>query len=128
MQSFMWAEKLQQDQGIKATAEAAAKHGEALMHNEPSVSLEDVFKAKQGEPPYTWLQLAPQKMSCGKDVCSALDNRFNQYTFVFIPITLYTIYMLRSWISRTVCARALKNVELHPQIKQQGPSCRHSPQ
>ena len=43
MQSFMWAEKLQQEQGIRATAEAAAKHGEALMHNEPSASLEDVF-------------------------------------------------------------------------------------
>lgn len=49
LQSFMWAERLQKEHGIKEPAQAAVQHGEALMHNEPAVSLQDVFKAKQGD-------------------------------------------------------------------------------
>ena len=49
MQSFLWAEKLQQDHSLQSVAKEAAQHGEALMKNEPAVSLEDVFKAKQGQ-------------------------------------------------------------------------------
>ena len=49
LQSFMWAERLQKEHGIKEPAQAAVQHGEALMHNEPAVSLQDVFKAKQGQ-------------------------------------------------------------------------------
>ena len=48
LQSFMWADKLQKSQELKQPAQAAAEHGEALMHNQPAVSLEDVFRAKQG--------------------------------------------------------------------------------
>lgn len=48
LQSFMWADKLQMSQELKQAAQAAAQHGEALMHNEPTVSWEDVFRAKQG--------------------------------------------------------------------------------
>ena len=47
LQSFMWAEKLQ-GSADKEHAQAAADKGEALMHSEPAVSLEDVFAAKQG--------------------------------------------------------------------------------
>lgn len=49
LKSFMWAERLQREQGTKQPAEAAARQGEALMHNEPAVSLDDVFRAKQGQ-------------------------------------------------------------------------------
>lgn len=47
LQSFMWAEKLQAGSD-KELAQAAADKGEALMHSEPAVSLDDVFTAKQG--------------------------------------------------------------------------------
>lgn len=49
LQSFLWAERLQKEAGNRQPAEAAAQQGEALMHNEPAVSLHDVFKAKQGD-------------------------------------------------------------------------------
>lgn len=49
LKSFMWAERLQREQGAKQPAEAAALQGEALMHNEPAVSLDDVFRARQGQ-------------------------------------------------------------------------------
>ena len=48
LQSFMWAERLQKEAASRAPAEAAAQQGEALMHNQPAVSLDDVFRAKQG--------------------------------------------------------------------------------
>lgn len=48
LQSFMWADKLQKSQELQQPAQAAAQQGEALMHNEPAVTLEDVFRAKQG--------------------------------------------------------------------------------
>ncbi|DBA79770.1 TPA: hypothetical protein ACH3X1_008435 [Trebouxia sp. C0004] len=49
LQSFLWAERLQKEVGTRQPAEAAAQQGEALMRNEPAVSLHDVFKAKQGD-------------------------------------------------------------------------------
>lgn len=48
LHSFMWADKLQKSEELKQPALAAAQQGEALMHNEPAVSVEDVFRAKQG--------------------------------------------------------------------------------
>ncbi|KAL0046913.1 hypothetical protein WJX82_001552 [Trebouxia sp. C0006] len=49
LQSFLWAERLQKEAGKRQPAEAAAQQGEALMHDQPAVSLHDVFKAKQGD-------------------------------------------------------------------------------
>lgn len=48
LQSFMWAEKVQSSEELKRPAQAAAQQGEALMHNDPAVTLDDVFNAKQG--------------------------------------------------------------------------------
>ena len=48
LQSLMWAEKVQSSDDLKRPAQAAAQQGEALMHNEPAVTLDDVFNAKQG--------------------------------------------------------------------------------
>lgn len=52
LQSFVWAERLQKEAGKRQPAEAAAQQGEALMHNEPAVSLHHVFKARQGQSAY----------------------------------------------------------------------------
>jgi hypothetical protein len=52
LQSFLWAERLQKEAGKRQPAEAAAQQGEALMHDQPAVSLHDVFKAKQGQSAY----------------------------------------------------------------------------
>ncbi len=49
LQSFMWAERLEKEEGMRGRAQAAAKKGEALMQDEPAVSLDDVFRAKQGQ-------------------------------------------------------------------------------
>ena len=48
LQSFMWADKIQKSDDLKQPAQAAAQQGEALMHNQPAVTLDDVFRAKQG--------------------------------------------------------------------------------
>lgn len=48
LQSFLWAEKIQKSEDLKQPAQAAAQQGEALMHNQPAVTLDDVFRAKQG--------------------------------------------------------------------------------
>ena len=69
LQSFMWADRIQKSEGLKQPAQAAAQQGEALMHNQPAVTLDDIFRAKQGA--YLLLFCLPSCMLCITDWLSA---------------------------------------------------------
>ena len=89
LQSFMWAEKIQNSAELKQAAQAAAQQGEALMHNQPAVTLDDVFRAKQGASSFMFVFWPAGAVSLIER-----ENFTAKKPWLRFAVSLYVLYIL----------------------------------